>query len=92
VGALTVSILRDFSQGLDRPLTGEGQPPQESAVSNRELEALQLVAEGHSSKLIGQQLYILASTVGYHLTSIFNKLGVDTCAQAVAVASQLGIL
>jgi NarL family two-component system response regulator YdfI len=53
---------------------------------------LQLVAEGLTSKQIGQQLFISPKTVNYHLTSVFNKLGVDSRAQAVAVAARKGLL
>jgi len=69
-----------------------GQPRRESPLSDREGEVLQLVAQGRTNKAIGQQLFIAASTVDYHLTSVFHKLGVETRAQAVAVATQRGLL
>jgi DNA-binding CsgD family transcriptional regulator len=50
------------------------------------------VAQGLSSKLIARQLSIAYSTVNYHLATIFHKLAVDTRAQAVAVATQRGLL
>jgi DNA-binding NarL/FixJ family response regulator len=65
---------------------------QEGLLSEREQEVLRLVAEGLSNKAIGRQLFISASTVNYHLTSIFNKLGVDTRAQAVAIAGRRSLL
>jgi DNA-binding CsgD family transcriptional regulator len=63
-----------------------------SPLSARETEVVRLVAEGLSSKEIGRRLFIAPSTVNYHLTSIFNKLGVDTRAQAVAVAARRNLL
>ena len=68
-----------------------GRSPQ-SALTERDQQVLRLVADGLSSKAIGRQLFIAPSTVNYHLTSVFNKLGVDTRAQAVAVAAQRGLL
>jgi DNA-binding CsgD family transcriptional regulator len=53
---------------------------------------LRLVAKGLSSKAIAQQLFIAPSTVNYNLNSIFHKLGVNSRAQAVAVAAQRGLL
>ncbi len=53
---------------------------------------LRLVAEGLSSKAIARQLFLAASTVNYHLRSVFNKLGVDTRAQAVAVEARRGLV
>ena len=50
------------------------------------------MAEGHSSKEIGKQLFLSHSTINQHVRSIFNKLAVDTRAQAVAVAVQRGLL
>ncbi len=62
------------------------------ALSAREREALRLVAQGLSNKAIGRQLFISERTVAQHLTAIFNKLSVHTRAQAVAVATQHGLL
>ena len=61
-------------------------------LSARELDVLRLVAEGFSNKQIAHDLIIAESTVRYHLTSIFNKLGVDTRTHAVAVAAQRGLI
>jgi DNA-binding CsgD family transcriptional regulator len=61
-------------------------------LTAREREVLRLVAQGHSSRAIGRHLFLAPSTVTYHLTSVFNKLGVGTRAQAVAVAAQRGLL
>lgn len=61
-------------------------------LSTREHEVLRLVAQGLSSKDIGQQLFLSSSTVSHHLTAIFNKLGVNTRAQAVADAARRGLL
>jgi DNA-binding CsgD family transcriptional regulator len=90
--ALAEAMLDRSSEILATPETIEKPPSRKSVLSDREAEVLQLVAEGLSSKVIGNHLFISASTVNYHLTSIFNKLGVDTRAQAVAVAAQRGIL
>lgn len=62
----------------------------ECVLTTREREVLRLVAQGLSSKAIGQRFFISFRTVSQHLTSIFNKLGVNTRAHAVAVATQRG--
>lgn len=66
---------------------GHGGP-----LTGREVEVLRLVAQGLANKAIARQLCISPSTVNYHLTAIFNKLVVDTRAQAVAVATRRGLL
>jgi len=64
----------------------------ECVLTAREREVLRLVAQGLSSKAIGQRFFISSRTVSQHLTSIFNKLGVNTRAHAVAVATQRGLI
>jgi DNA-binding NarL/FixJ family response regulator len=81
--AFASTILEDV-QGT-RVMSGatrEHQMPR-SSLSKREQEVLRLVAEGLANKAIAQRLCISPSTVSYHLTSIFHKLGVDTRVQAL---------
>jgi non-specific serine/threonine protein kinase len=61
-------------------------------LTDRERAVLELVAQGFTSKAIGQQLFISSRTVSQHLTSIFNKLSVNTRAQAVAVGTHRGLI
>jgi DNA-binding NarL/FixJ family response regulator len=80
----------------EAPQKGTLEPERErdhaGLLSPREQEVLQLVAEGLSNKQIAKELIIAESTVRYHLTSIFNKLGVDTRTHALAVAAQRGLI
>jgi ATP/maltotriose-dependent transcriptional regulator MalT len=66
--------------------------PGEEKLSSRELEVLQLVAEGHSNKEIGDRLHISQATVKSHLIHIFDKLGVSDRTAAVTSALRRGIL
>lgn len=61
-------------------------------LTERELEVLEAVALGERSKEIAVQLGISERTVKAHLASIYGKLGVDSRAAAIAVASQKGLL
>jgi LuxR family maltose regulon positive regulatory protein len=61
-------------------------------LSERELEVLQLIAEGLSNSEIARRLYISVSTVKGHTTNIYAKLGVSKRTQAVAQARNLGVL
>jgi DNA-binding NarL/FixJ family response regulator len=53
---------------------------------------LRLVADGLTNKEIARQLIVSENTVKTHLTSLFNKLGVNSRARAVAVAASGGLL
>ena len=48
------------------------------ALSPREREVLELVAEGRSNKAIGERLAITQGAVQKHVSTIFNKLGLPT--------------
>lgn len=61
-------------------------------LTERELEVLRSVARGERSKEIASQLGISERTVKAHLASIYNKLGVDSRAAAIAVAAQMDLL
>ena len=61
-------------------------------LSERERAVLRLVAEGLPNKQIARALSITERTVKFHLASAFHKLGADNRAQAVALASQRGLL
>lgn len=61
-------------------------------LSPREREVLRLVAEGQSNKQIAQGLTVTERTVKFHVASLLRKLGADNRAQAVALASQRGLL
>ena len=64
----------------------------ENPLSERELEVLQMVAEGARNKEIAYKLGITERTVKAHLSHIFQKLNVDARAAAVAAAARSGIL
>jgi LuxR family maltose regulon positive regulatory protein len=61
-------------------------------LSEREIEVLQLIAEGYTNKEIGQMLYLALGTIKVHAHNIYGKLGVSGRTQAVAKARELGIL
>lgn len=66
--------------------------PGDDEVSEREIEILQLVAQGLNNKDIGRKLLISESTVKAHMLHIFNKLGVADRTAAVTTALRRGII
>ena len=73
-------------------LMGQMRAPAEEKLSEREIEVLQLVAEGSSNSEIAKRLHISQATVKSHLIHIFGKLGVSDRTAAVTSALQRGIL
>ena len=75
-----LSLPPDAESGLVEPL------------SMRELEVLQVIAEGLSNQEVANRLYLSLHTVKVHVRNIFAKLGVKNRTQAVAKGRALGIL
>jgi DNA-binding NarL/FixJ family response regulator len=61
-------------------------------LSPRELEILELLAEGLPNRQISRRLFISEATVKTHLVHIYGKLGVDSRTAAVAAAMQTGLI
>ncbi|CAM5290332.1 response regulator [Streptomyces avidinii] len=57
------------------------------ALTKRELEVLQLVADGLSNQQISKELFLSQATVKSHLVHVYAKLGVDSRTSAVAAAA-----
>lgn len=61
-------------------------------LSEREIEILQLIAEGLTNLEIATRLYLSPNTVKVHTRNIYGKLDVHNRAQAIARAQALGLL
>ncbi|MCA3747969.1 MAG: response regulator transcription factor [Rubrobacter sp.] len=66
--------------------------PPENALSGREIEVLNLVAQGASNREIARRLWISETTVKTHLLHIYEKLGVADRTAAVTAALKRGII
>jgi len=75
-----------------RSLTERGITDRYDALSEREREVLQLVAEGKSSKEIADVLSISPATVETHRTHLLQKLGLKNTAEVVRYAARRGIV
>jgi ATP/maltotriose-dependent transcriptional regulator MalT len=65
---------------------------EETLLSQRELEVLELIAQGYSNQQIAEQLFISLHTVKTHSRRIHSKLGVQRRTQAVAKAKVMGVM
>ncbi len=61
-------------------------------LSQREVEVLQLLAEGLTYAEVAGRLVVSVNTVRFHVKEIYGKLGVNRQAQAVARAREVGVL
>ena len=65
---------------------------QEVDLTDRQMEVLRLKADRRTNAEIAEKLVITLTTVKWHVRQIYNKLGANNRAEAVASARQLGIL
>jgi DNA-binding NarL/FixJ family response regulator len=61
-------------------------------LTERELEVLQLIAQGDSNQEIAHRLVVSLATVKTHVNHVFAKLGADSRVQVVARARAVGLL
>jgi DNA-binding NarL/FixJ family response regulator len=91
---LVYAIRQSFEGSIHlRPLAGPASEELESSgLTRREVEALQLVAEGHTNKQIAATLWVTEHTVKFHLSNIYRKLGIASRAEARRWADRHGLL
>jgi DNA-binding CsgD family transcriptional regulator len=64
----------------------------ELELSKREMEILNLLAEGHSNQEIADKLFVSLSTVKTHLQNLFQKLDVKRRTQAIEKGKRLSLI
>jgi DNA-binding NarL/FixJ family response regulator len=69
-----------------------GDAPRSSALTPRELEILQLLADGRSTKDIAEELVLSPSTVRNHVQNVLGKLDAHSQLEAVTIAVRQGIV
>jgi two-component system NarL family response regulator len=62
------------------------------SLTGREVEILQWIAEGRTSRQIGEELFISENTVKNHVRNILDKLGMRSRHEAVRYAEQAGLV
>ncbi len=82
----------DIARQLMRDIQGKpGQSQSEGALTEREIEILQMVAQGRTNQQIADELFLSERTVRTHITNILAKLRLDNRTQAALYALREGI-
>jgi DNA-binding CsgD family transcriptional regulator len=61
-------------------------------LSKRELNCLQVAAEGKTAREISEQLAVVTRTVNFHINNAMSKLGASNKTHAVVLAMRMGLL
>ena len=74
------------------PFQSDLQKLEELGITARELEILQLIAEGLSNREIAERIFVSENTVKTHSSRVFDKLGAKRRTQAVQIAKASGLI
>lgn len=87
------SMLTDFLGAMrtNQSSTGERVRVGDIALSQRELDIIRGLADGHSNKAIAKELTITEATVKVHLKTVLRKLGATNRTQVAIWAVQHGV-
>ncbi|MEO9570079.1 MAG: response regulator transcription factor [Polaribacter sp.] len=83
---LSKNINQEFLLMLKR-----GENLEEGQLSSREKEVLQLIAEGNSSKEIGETLFLSSKTIDVHRNNIMKKIDIHTIPELTKYAIKKGL-
>lgn len=94
VRAAVKAGVRCYLSASPRPgrTTGPSVPASVQGLSQREVEVLQLVADGRSNRDVGEALGLSGLTVKSHLARIARKLGTGDRAEMVVIALRAGVI
>ncbi|MDP3089619.1 MAG: response regulator transcription factor [Nitrospira sp.] len=88
---LTPSLTKDVLESVLKPSTGEAAKVASAALTDRQREVLQLVAEGHGTKAIATILNVSVKTVEFHKSRVMQQLDLHTTADLTKYAITHGI-
>ena len=85
-------VVREVPVPATGPFTVNSARLEELGITPRELEVLQLIAEGLSTKEMAERLFVSENTVKTHTSRLLDKLGASRRTQAVQLAKSQGLI
>ena len=85
-------VVREVSVPADGPFIPDERKREDLHITRRELEILELIANGLSNREIAEKLFVSESTVRTHSSRVFDKLGARRRTQAVQLGKEFGLL
>jgi DNA-binding CsgD family transcriptional regulator len=87
-----VLIVKEVPVPAALPFTLNEQRLKDLGITRRELEILELIAQGMSNREIADKLFVSENTVKTHSSRLFDKLGAKRRTQAVQIAKEMGLI
>jgi two-component system, NarL family, nitrate/nitrite response regulator NarL len=86
------TFLLDETGSTPAEAAGDSRPNADARLTERQIDVLRLLCDGHSNKAIGGMLGLSDKTVKAHVTAIFKTLNVVNRTQAAAAAKQAALI
>ena len=87
-----VVVVREVPVPANEPFVRNDAKAAELGITPRELEILERIAAGLSTRQIAEALFVSENTVKTHASRLFSKLEVNRRTQAVDVAKKMGLI
>ncbi len=85
-------VVKEVVAPEGKPFVTNESKREDLGITRRELEILELIAQGMSNREIAEKLFISENTVKTHSRRVFDKLGARRRTQAVQMGKEFGLL
>jgi two-component system, NarL family, response regulator LiaR len=85
-------IVKEIPVPAGGPFVLDERKREDLHITRRELEILELIAQGLSNREIAEKLFVSENTVKTHSSRVFDKLGARRRTQAVQLGKEFGLL
>jgi DNA-binding CsgD family transcriptional regulator len=87
-----VVVLKEVPVPASQPFTLNEVRLKDLGITKRELEILELIAQGMSNREIAEKLFVSENTVKTHSSRLFDKLSAKRRTQAVQIGKEMGLI
>jgi two-component system, NarL family, response regulator LiaR len=85
-------VVKEIPVPAGGPFVADERKREDLRITRRELEILELIAQGLSNREIAAKLFVSENTVKTHSSRVFDKLGARRRTQAVQLGKEFGLL
>jgi ATP/maltotriose-dependent transcriptional regulator MalT len=85
-------VVKEVPIPVAKPFVPDTKKRDDLGITRRELEILELIAQGMSNREIAGKLFVSENTVKTHCSRAFDKLGARRRTQAVQLGKEFGLL
>ncbi|MEQ1472523.1 MAG: response regulator transcription factor [Candidatus Acidiferrum sp.] len=85
-------VIKEVVIPASGPFVADDRKREGLSITRRELEILELIAQGLSNREIAEKLFVSENTVKTHSSRVFDKLGARRRTQAVQLGKEFGLL